>query len=186
MARLIVVLLGVLFLAFAARWLMRPIPQDYAAETPRFVPEQFFNGELQSWGVIRDWKGHATRRFTMQQTDRWTGNRATLDEAFQFADGKKAERHWTITKIDDRHYIGTAPDVIGEAKGEVAGNALHWVYDIRVPQESGIGQDKEIVVTFDDWLYLVDERTLFSFVHIRKFGLPVGEMTMVFRKGSAL
>lgn len=178
MPRLIVILLGLLFMALAARWLMRPIPQDYAAESPHFVPETFFNGELQSWGLIRDWKGHATRRFTMRQTDRWNGKRATLDEAFQFTDGSKAERHWNITKIDDRHYLGTAPDVIGEAKGETAGNALHWVYDIRVPMNG-----KEMVVTFDDWLYLIDERTLFSFVHIRKFGLPVGEMTMVFRKG---
>ncbi len=182
MRRFAIVVLGILFMAGAAYWLMRPIPQDYAAESPRFVPEQYFNGGLLSWGVIEDWKGHVTRRFAMRQTDRWEGDKATLDEAFQFADGTTATRHWNIVKIDAHHYTGTAPDVIGEARGEVAGNALHWTYQIRVPGENPLSGEKEITVTFDDWLYLVDARTLFSFVSIRKFGLPVGRMTMVFRK----
>ncbi len=177
MRRLFWALLLVACVVIPAGYFRAPNLTDYAQETPVFRPEKFFNGTLSNWGMVRDWSGKVDRRFSMTQTDHWEGNHGTLDEAFTFADGATAQRHWTITKTGPTTYIGRAPDVVGDAVGEARGNALHWVYAIRVPR----GKDT-ITVTFDDWLYLVDEQTLFSFVRIRKFGLPVGEMTMVFRK----
>lgn len=155
-------------------------PQIYQAEKPAFVPEQFFNGKLTSHGIIRNRNGQVMKRFIMQMTANWIDNEASLHEDFVFADGDTHMRDWKIVKRDATHYIGTAPDVVGEAKGEVSGNSLHWIYDIKVPD----GQ-KERVVRFDDWLYMLDDTTMVSFVTIKKFGIRVGDLTMFFQKQPA-
>ncbi len=156
-----------------------PDPAQYKSETPALHPETFFNGELKSWGVFEDWRGQAVERFTMNATASWKGGKGRMDERFTFADGRASERHWTFVMTDAAHFIGTAPDVVGEAKGEVSGNALHWVYRIVLPVNG-----KDVTVRFDDWLYLVDGTHMFSVVKVSKFGLPVGRMTMFFEKPS--
>ena len=37
-------------------------------------------------------------------------------------------------------------------------------------------------VQFDDWMYLVDERVMLNKARMRKFGLPLGEVTLSFYK----
>ena len=149
----------------------------YKDEKPTLAPDDFFNGSLTSIGVFEDALGRAVERFRMDATASWDGDSGKMHERFLFADGRKAERHWTFRKTADGGFIGTAPDVIGEAKGEVSGNALHWVYTITLP----VG-GHDVSVTFDDWLYLIDETHMISRVRARKFGLPVGQMTMAFEK----
>jgi hypothetical protein len=34
----------------------------------------------------------------------------------------------------------------------------------------------------DDWMYLIDERTLLNRTTMSKFGFPLGEVTLSFRK----
>ncbi len=46
---------------------------------------------------------------------------------------KNEEHVWTISKENDNHFIGKASDVVGEAKGMSAGNALNWKYDLNLP-----------------------------------------------------
>lgn len=150
----------------------------YKDQQPILRPDDFFNGQLTAYGVVENWRGAATKRFRMDATARWSGNTGTMDESFVYSDGTTQNRHWDFRKIDATHFVGTAPDVIGEAVGEVSGNALHWVYTITVTTDG-----KKRNVTFDDWLYLVDDdRHLFSLVTIKKFGLPVGRLTMFFAK----
>ena len=149
----------------------------YKAEKPALRPEQFFNGKLTSWGIFRNRTGEVMKRFVMQMDATWIDNEAHLHEDFVFSDNDTHMRDWKITKIDDTHYIGTAPDVIGEAKGEVAGNALHWIYKIKIASAKDTN-----VVTFDDWLYMIDDNTMYSFVTIKKYGIRVGDLTMFFQK----
>ena len=144
---------------------------------PPFAPQQFFNGKLSSWGVFQDPLGRTALQFTMHADANWQGNTGMMHEQFVFSDGSKKERFWTFRMTDASHFIGTAPDVDGEAEGVVRNNALHWIYTIRMPIN---GHD--IPVRFDDWLYPTDAKHLFSKVHIRKWGLPVGELTMFFAK----
>ena len=169
----LLIFLCVLAIAFYA---LRPTLRDYAGEAPTFSPETFFNGKLVSYGAVRDWRGKTIQRFTMHAEAHWEKETGTMDEHFLFADGTTRERHWTFRREGTR-FIGTAPDVEGDAVGEVTGPALHWIYNIRLPLKQG-----ERLVHFDDWLILTDENHLFSEVKISKFGLPVGRMTMFFEK----
>ena len=86
-------------------------------------------------------------------------------------------RVWTITKLDEHSYIGTADDVIGEATGTAYGNALHWRYVLALDVDG-----KTYNVDFDDWMYLIDEEIMLNRSEMRKFGFRLGDVTLSFRK----
>ena len=67
--------------------------------------------------------------------------------------------------------------MVGEAVGEVAGNALRWRYVLSLPVD-----DKVYDVHLDDWMYLIDENTLANRSFMSKFGVEVGQVTLFFRK----
>jgi hypothetical protein len=84
---------------------------------------------------------------------------------------------WRLTRQPDGRYIGRADDVVGEAIGEVAGNALRWRYALALPVNG-----KVYNVDFDDWMFLMDERTMLNRSAMSKFGFYLGEVTLSFRK----
>ena len=86
------------------------------------------------------------------------------------------QRCWRLTK-QGNHYRGTAEDIVGEARGEVQGNALNWRYTLQVPVNGKVWD-----IALDDWLYLIDENNLIDRTKMKKWGLPVGELTLHIRK----
>ena len=74
-----------------------------------------------------------------------------LDESFVYADGEHATRLWRIRPLGNGEYEGTAGDVVGTARGRVAGNAMNWVYDLDLPINGSVWR-----VHFDDWMLLQD------------------------------
>lgn len=154
-----------------------PSLQQYQDKTPRLDLQQYFNGRVEAWGLVQDFRGNVTRRFEVSIDGRWQGDIGTLDEHFVFDDGEKQFRRWTLTKLDERRYRGTAADVVGEAEGEVAGNTLRWRYTLRLPVD-GSTYD----IAFDDWMHQMDEQRLFNKATLSKFGIEVGEVTLFFQK----
>ena len=152
-------------------------PQDYAREKPVLDLRQYFSGQVDAWGIVQDRSGRVIKRMTVEMTCTWNGDVGALDERFTYADGTKETRVWTIRKDGDR-YTGTAADVVGEAKGEAAGNALRWKYVLDAKREDG----GTIHLDMDDWMWLVDERTLVNRTSFSKFGVRFGEITIFFRR----
>ncbi|MCK1786862.1 DUF3833 domain-containing protein, partial [Pseudomonas sp. TNT11] len=68
-------------------------------------------------------------------------------------------------------------DVVGEAIGEVAGNALRWRYRLNLAVDGSVYE-----VSFDDWMYLMDEDTLINRSSMSKFGVEWGQVTLFFRR----
>mgnify|MGYP006356754943 CR=1 FL=1 len=101
---------------------------------------------------------------------KWNGNTGTLDESFEYADGKREKRVWTIVKDGDR-YTGTAGDVVGTATGAAAGNVLQWRYVLALPVDGRVWN-----MDMDDWMFLMDERTMLNRTTMSKFGVRVGEV----------
>lgn len=149
---------------------------DYAQEKPRFDLQQYFNGRVVAHGVVQDRSGKVIRRMTVNMTCTWVGDTGTLDEDFTYADGKKERRVWTIKKQGDR-YVGTAADVVGEAAGAAAGNALNWKYVLALPVE-----DKVYNVDFDDWMWQLDDKVMMNRAVFSKFGFKLGEVLITFYK----
>jgi hypothetical protein len=107
----------------------------------------------------------------------WQGDTGTLDEHFTYSDGTKQRRVWTLKKIGDNRYIGTASDVIGEASGATGGNAFNWRYTLALPVDG-----KTYHVSFDDWMFMMDDKVMLNRAVMSKFGFRLGEVTLSFRK----
>ena len=152
----------------------------YRDEKPQLDLKRYFDGTIDAWGVFQDRSGKAVKRFSVVIDARWQGDVGTLDERFTYSDGSTQRRVWTITRLEPGRYKGTADDVVGEALGEAAGNALRWRYGMALPVDGKIYH-----VDFDDWMYLMDDQVMLNRSAMSKFGFRLGEVTLAFRKRSS-
>lgn len=167
-------------------------PSIYASEKPALDLKRYFDGTVDAWGVFQDRSGRIVRRFTVTIRCGWQGDVGTLDEDFVYSDGSTQKRIWTLRKSGEAgagggatpaggagivRWTGTAADVIGEARGEVSGNAFNWRYTMALEVDGRTWH-----VDFDDWMYLVDERTMLNRAVMSKFGVRLGEVLLSFRK----
>ena len=151
--------------------------QDYKNAEPKLDLFDYFNGKTYAQGQFQDRSGLVIRRFTVDITGEIEGNQLTLDERFVYNDGEKQQRIWHITKTAKGSYTGRADDVIGEAIGESAGNALNWRYALDLPYK-----DSTIHVQFNDWMFLHSDKTMLNRASVTKWGFNVGEVTLFFSK----
>lgn len=154
-----------------------PTIGDFAGEKPTLDLAEYFNGRVDGYGMFQDRSGHVVKRFTVAMDCRWQGNQGVLDEVFTYSDGSTERRIWTLTRGEGGIYTGTAADVVGEARGQTSGNAFHWAYTLKLPVDG-----KTWEVQLDDWMVLIDERTLLNRATMRKFGVRLGDLTLSFTK----
>jgi hypothetical protein len=149
----------------------------YRSETPVLDLREYFNGTLEAHGIFQDRSGEVVKRFTVIIDANWQGEVGTLDERFTYSDGSTQRRVWTITRTGEGRYVGRADDVVGEARGESAGNALRWRYVLALPVDG-----KVYNVDFDDWMFLMDDRVMLNRSVMSKWGFRLGEVTLSFYK----
>ncbi len=150
----------------------------YRNESPEFNPKNFFDGQLVAKGIVTDRKGEVIKRFHCEIVGSWKGNEGVLDESFTYADGKKEKRIWELSFTPETNQlVGRAHDIIGVAQGNMAGNALHFEYTLKVNVE---GTDYHLAI--DDWMYLLDENTLMAKSDMSKWGIHLGEINLVMTK----
>mgnify|MGYP001252951478 CR=1 FL=1 len=171
----IVILFSVVVLGLTGCSSMKP--EDFSNRGPRLVLEDYFEGKTRAWGMFHDRFGALRREFVVDITGTWDGTTLTLDEEFDYADGEQDRRIWTIKKIDDNNYTGTAGDIIGSARGISFGNALNWTYDMNLKVGDGTWR-----VTFDDWMFLQPGGVLLNRATVTKFGLQLGTVTLSFSR----
>ena len=152
-------------------------PSDFINKEPRLIIEEFLSGEVKAWGVLQNRSGKVIRQFKADLNGNWDGKKLILDEEFDWDDGEKQKRKWTINKIDEHNYEGTASDVVGKAKGYSYGSAFKFEYVLLVPVKG-----KNIKITFDDWIFKQDEKIAINRATMKKFGFKVAELTVVFEK----
>ena len=154
----------------------QPDVSHYAAERPKLDLQKYFATRSHAWGMFQTRSGEVQKRFTVTIDSQGAGDQLVLDEQFVYSDGKTQERRWTLQRAADGVWHGTAPDVVGEAIGRIAGNTLNWRYTLRQP----VG-DTTYDLDFDDWMYLMDDQTLINRARVSKFGIEVGQVTLFFR-----
>lgn len=151
--------------------------ERYAGEKPTLDLRAYLNGTLDAWGMFQDRSGAVIKRFQVVIDARWQGDTGTLDEHFSWSDGSTSRRVWTLTRQPDGSFVGRADDVVGEAVGQVAGNALRWRYVLSLPVDGRTYQ-----VDFDDWMFLMDDRVMLNRSFMSKWGFRLGEVTLTFVK----
>jgi hypothetical protein len=169
---------------FAAVFLLGcsgPQVSQYANEKPTLDLSEYFSGTIDAYGIFTDRSGAVVKRFTVLIQANWQvidGKKVgTLDESFDYSDGTKQKRIWKLTEVSPGKYIGKADDVVGEANGSSAGNALNWAYTLALPVDGTIYH-----VQFDDWMYLVAPKVMINKAQMSKFGIHLGEVTLSFYK----
>jgi hypothetical protein len=158
-----------------------PTVQMYSKEVPKLDLATYFNGDIDAYGIFTNRSGEVVKRFKVVINAKWEmkdGKRVgVLDEDFTYSDGTKQKRIWTLTELSPGRYSGTASDVIGEAVGEMAGNALNWRYTLALPVDGTTYH-----VQFNDWMYLMDDKVMLNKAAMSKFGIYLGEVTLAFYK----
>jgi len=172
LSRALALALGMLLLGCSS-----PRIEDYRNDQPRLDMRAYFNGTLDAYGMFQDRSGRVVRRFHVLMEGTWEGNQGVLDERFTYADGSTERRVWRLQLLDDGRLTGRADDVVGQASGQVMGNAMQWAYTLRLPVDGTVYE-----VQFDDWMFLLDDRVMLNRAVMSKWGFRLGEVTLSFVK----
>lgn len=147
----------------------------YAGTTPVLDIGEYFDGQTRAWGMVQDYRGEVQRRFVVDIDGHYDGTRLVLDEDFIYDDGETDRRVWTFERQGDGRWVGSANDVEGPVEARQAGHAFHMRY--RLPVEvSG----REITFTMDDWMFLQPDDRLINRTDMKKFGITLARITLVF------
>lgn len=176
-ARRLAIAASSLLVAIALAGCAGPRLADHAGEQPVFDFKQYFSGTLLAHGLVSDRGGKVLRRFVVTMRCDWVGDEGTLDEQFVYNDGERQQRVWRVRKRADGSFVGTADDVLGQAVGRSTGPAFNWRYTLKLPVRGSIYE-----VQFDDWMHLIDERTVINRAVMSKFGVRIGEVTLSFSR----
>lgn len=162
-----------------------PYSKDYVEQQPKLDLFSFFNGEVKAWGIVQNRKGQVTQRFIVDiagAVDK-TGQELTLDETFEYMQGDGVKKRvWKISRndvnrTDGESFVGEASDIVDSATGDVYGNTLNWTYQMDLTVNSGTYR-----VTFDDWMWALDDQTIVNRAYIKKFGLVMAEVTLFMQR----
>ena len=170
-------LFGIIFFILLTGCANTMKPTDFKEQKPRLIIEKYLSGNVKAWGVLQNRSGKVTRQFKADLNGEWDGSKLVLNEVFNWNDGEKQTRQWVINKIDEHNYEGTASDVVGTAKGYSYGPAFKFEYVLLVPVKG-----KNIKITFDDWIFMQDDRVAINRATMTKFGIKVAELTVMFVK----
>lgn len=153
--------------------------EDFAGKGPVFTPEDFFNGQLEGWGVMESPLGALQKRYTVRAEGRRSDDGLIhFTEVWTFDDGHVDTLNWQITPLGGGRYSGTETRIDSEAQGEQAGFAYHWTYSRDTPQPDG----KSIKLHFDDWFWRIDEDTVIVKGTAGRLGIPFVTAHVTYRK----
>ena len=155
----------------------KPALEDQKLSSRDFNLEEYFDGRVVAKGQFQDVFGTVRRRFDVVIDGTWDGETLRLVEDFTYEDGSEEQRIWTLQKTGPETWRGTAPGVIGDAVGEERGDSFNWKYRIDLPVPDGT-----LRVRFDDWMWLIDDRTVLNRAYMKKFGADIGEVIIFFEK----
>jgi hypothetical protein len=155
----------------------RPELESPSMGGPRLNLEEFFDGKLIAYGQFQDRFGEVRRRFTVKVDGTWDGETLRLVEDFVYNDGVTEQRVWVLRKTGADSWTGTAPGVIGAARGEERGDTFNWTYAIDLPEASG-----GFRADFDDWMWRFDEKHVMNRAYVSRFGVDLGEVIIFFER----
>ena len=141
--------------------------------------ERDFAGTRYAYGVFEQ-GGRVTERFTARMEGRAVPGGFSLYERFRYEDGFTWARTWRFTPRGGGLYDGAAETVVGPGRIAVLGDTVRMRFTADQPQRAGA-----IRLQFDQRLTLLADGVIVNRSTVRKFGLPVGRITMTIVKPGA-
>ena len=175
------ILLGLVLVVLAA-CTGKPNADDSLLSERKLDLEAFFVGKSLARGQFQDVFGTVRRRFDVTITGEFDGQTLRLVEDFIYEDGATEQRVWTLEKTGEDSWQGTAAGVEGVATGIERGDTFNWRYTIDLPVPSADGTVETVKVTFDDWMWLLSEDRLLNRAYVKRFGVDIGDVIIIFEK----
>ncbi len=174
--KLKILFLTVLFLIFTGCSKMQI--EDFKGKTPEFIPQEYFNGNMTAYGMVKDRSGKIIRTFKGKLVGSWDKDGiGTLDEKFVYDDGEELTRVWKLKPTGKKTFDATAGDIVGTAKMIANGNTVMIDYVMKVPYN-----DSTIDISVKDWLHLQEDGVILNHSKMKKFGFTVGELVITIIK----
>ncbi|WP_121626566.1 DUF3833 domain-containing protein [Poseidonibacter antarcticus] len=174
--KLKLILLIAIFLIFTGCSKMQI--EDFTNKKPEFIPQEYFNGTLRAYGLVKDRSGKIIRTFKGELIGSWDEKGiGTLDEKFIYDDGEKLSRIWKLKPTGKKTFDATAGDIVGTAKMIANGNTVMIDYIMEVPYN-----DSTINISVKDWLHLQEDGVIINHSKMKKFGFTVGELIITIIK----
>ena len=174
--KLKLILLIAIFLIFTGCSKMQI--EDFTNKKPEFIPQEYFNGTLRAYGLVKDRSGKIIRTFKGELIGSWDEKGiGTLDEKFVYDDGEKLSRIWKLKPTGGKTFDATAGDIVGTAKMIANGNTVMIDYVMEVPYN-----DSTINISVKDWLHLQEDGVIINHSKMKKFGFAVGELIITIIK----
>lgn len=152
--------------------------EDFTNKKPEFIPQEYFDGKLRAYGLVKDRSGKIIRTFKGELVGSWDENGlGTLDEKFIYDDGEKLSRVWKLKPTGEKTFDATAGDIVGTAKMVAKGNTVMIDYIMEVPFN-----DSTINISVKDWLHLQEDGIILNHSKMKKFGFVVGELVITIIK----
>ena len=151
---------------------------NYSQMGPKIELRELFTGELHAIGLVQNRSGAILQRFKANLTGTWSDDGVgTLFETFEYANGDTSTRTWVFTPNDKGGYVGKANDTLGDANIVVVGPTINLTYQMDIEVDGASYR-----VSFDDWLYAIDNERVINRSTITKFGFRVAEVTLIIER----
>tara|TARA_B100000029_G_scaffold426405_1_gene435277 strand:- start:212 stop:805 length:594 start_codon:yes stop_codon:yes gene_type:complete len=143
--------------------------------------EEFFDGQCQAWGMFESRSGQIKNYFKVLTSGEWDGEKLALEEKVLYPDQSTDQRQWTICKSSPNTYKGYTKGLKGEATGMVKGSHFHWNYTL-----SWKYKNRKWTTSFNDQMWLHNDKTLINRVVIKKCGITLGKAWIFFSREPTL
>ncbi len=154
----------------------KPLPvQHFVGTKPDFDPVVFWAGHHASWGVVENRAGEPTDTVQTDCVGTPEASGLHMVQTLKLGDGTVQHRDWHLRR-DGQAFVATANDMVGEARGAAAGRVFHWSFVLATRPGNALFN-----VTFDQWMYLLDDGSMMNRTTVRKFGVIIAEVSEVFQ-----
>lgn len=149
------------------------------AAAKALVLEEYFRGRTVGEGVFESGIADIRRPCTVVTHGTWNPKSFTrrLREDFRFADGERDTKVWFFQKVAENRYIGTRSDVLNPVTITTGGPSIRSDYPAELATDDG-----PVAVRFFDTLTRFDARTVRNTADVRKYGITVGIIDLIFRR----
>lgn len=147
--------------------------ESVAQTTPVFDFCSYFLGRASASGWFADRFGNVRRHFSGEFAGRFEGEDFILDEVLVYTDGVTDKRTWRVNINQQGEFHATSDSLVGDATGQLLGNALNLNYSMYVDLANG----KRWLMSMNDWMFLQPDGSLHNYTRVSRWGIHVGTVS---------
>jgi Protein of unknown function (DUF3833) len=154
----------------------QPSVTTFGDAGPAFDPVAFFDGHIQSWGIIEGRTGTPTGWVVTHCEGQADGpDRVHMVQHLSFQHGPDQQRTWTLWRTGPSQFQATASDMVGTATGQSDGRSFHWTWVL-----ASAPGERLFDVTMDQWMFRLDDRAVMIRTTVSKLGIVLAQISEQF------